>query len=240
MSALKQKGPAQLDTSMWNLLASQICCCQPGFPRIWDLNHCVPGQCRVLTAKSTQISFRSPLAWALDEHLGIRETGFLETCTHMLKIPNCQEDLTTPYLLWRRQDRGEDNFSAFLPLNTEKSNFIRGARGAGYAWVSWTHARRAWICISSDAARLVLHRSSGKAWSREGSCLVQWHWSKHQSSGYMLSIPKAKSGLAEISGRWYPRKFSQKGTRLREREREKRMEVKEKRTFNIIFWNYIT
>jgi len=26
---------------MWNLLASQTCCCQPGFPHVWDLNHCV-------------------------------------------------------------------------------------------------------------------------------------------------------------------------------------------------------
>lgn len=56
MSALKQKGPAQLDTSMWNLLASQIYCCQPGFPCIWDLNHCVPGQCGVLTAEQVATS----------------------------------------------------------------------------------------------------------------------------------------------------------------------------------------
>lgn len=131
-------------------------------------------------------------------HWDIQETGFLETCTHMLKIPNCQEALTTPYLLWSLQDRGEDNFSAFLPLNIEKSNFIRGGRGACYAWVSWTHARRAWMRISADTARLVLHGSPGKAWSREGSCLVQQHWSKRLSSGYMLPIPEAERGQWEI------------------------------------------
>lgn len=63
----------------------------------------------------------------------------------------------------------------------------------------------------------------------EGSCLVQWQWSKHLSSGSMLSIHEAKGVLAEVSGRWDPWKFSQKGTRLREGWR--RTEVKEKRSF---------
>lgn len=56
MSALKQKGPAQLNTSMWNLLASQICCCQPGFPCIWDLNHRVIGQCGVFSVEQVATS----------------------------------------------------------------------------------------------------------------------------------------------------------------------------------------
>lgn len=56
MSALKQKGPAKLDTSMWNLLASQICCCQPGFPCIWDLNNRVIRQCGVFSAEQVATS----------------------------------------------------------------------------------------------------------------------------------------------------------------------------------------
>lgn len=40
----------------------------------------------------------------------------------------------------------------------------------------------------ADVARPVLHRSPGKARSREGRCLVQGH----RSSKYALSIPKVR------------------------------------------------
>lgn len=81
---------------------------------------------------STWFGLGSPLAWPLSEHSGIKEIGLLETCTHMPQIPACQDALITPYLLkvCRREGRTISQHAS-----SRKSNFQRGGRDAGYAWV---------------------------------------------------------------------------------------------------------
>lgn len=133
--------------------------------------------------------------------------------------------LTIPYLLKSLQERGMNNFVVSLPLNTEKSNFKKGGRGAGYASISWTLC----MCMSSDAAMCVLHRSSRKTWSRKGRCSVQWWWSKHLSSSYILSIWKVRGRQRSMGDDTHGR--SLRKAQDWEGKRGKSKEVREKRVF---------
>lgn len=73
--------------------------------------------------------------------------------------------------------------------------------------------------VFSDGTRPVFILSPGNARRREHRCLVTVMYKKHLRRHY---IPKAEGRLAELSGRWNPRKGSQKGTWLKEARENRR------------------